>query len=215
MMESGGPAADIKVTTSDLRSQVGRIQNQVKEIQEVVRMYSSTTGPRRVRRAKVDAPSAEAAETNPYSRLMALNTLGVVKNYERVREFSVAIVGIGGVGVSVCEMLTRCGVGKIILYDFDTIELANMNKMFYRPEQSGWNKTMACRHYCSELNPDVSFEVHNMNICSEENRSKFKDTLASGSIDRKEAVSMIVGCVDNLEARQLMEQMSEELQVTL
>ena len=47
----GGPAADIKVTTSDLRGQVGRIQNQVKEIQEVVRMYSSTTGPRRVRRA--------------------------------------------------------------------------------------------------------------------------------------------------------------------
>ena len=104
----------------------------------------------------------------PYSRLMALKSLGVVKNYEAVRDFSVAIVGIGGVGVSVCEMLTRCGVGKIILYDFDTIELANMNKMFYRPEQAGWNKTMACRHYCSELNPDVAFEVHNMNICAEE-----------------------------------------------
>ena len=127
-----------------------------------------------MRRAKVDAPSAEAAETNPYSRLMALNTLGVVKNYERVREFSVAIVGIGGVGVSVCEMLTRCGVGKIILYDFDTIELANMNKMFYRPEQAGWNKTMACRHYCSELNPDTVFEVHNMDITAKENRAKFK-----------------------------------------
>jgi ubiquitin-like modifier-activating enzyme 5 len=50
-------------------------------------------------------------------------------------------------------------------------------------------------------------------ICAEESRAKFKDTLQSGSIDRKEAVSMIVGCVDNMEARQLMEQMSEELQV--
>ena len=59
---------------------------------------------------------------------MALKSLGVVKNYEAVRDFSVAIVGIGGVGVSVCEMLTRCGVGKIIVYDYDTIELANMNK---------------------------------------------------------------------------------------
>lgn len=59
---------------------------------------------------------------------MALKSLGVVKNYERVRDFSVAIVGIGGVGVGVCEMLTRCGVGKIIIYDYDTIELANMNK---------------------------------------------------------------------------------------
>ena len=158
----GGPAADIKVTTSDLRGQVGRIQNQVKEIQEVVRMYSSTTGPRRVRRSKVDVMSQEAQDTNPYSRLMALKSMGVVKNYERVRDFSVAVVGIGGVGVGVVEMLTRCGIGKIIVYDYDTIELANMNKMFYRPEQSGWNKTMACRHYCSELNPDTAFEVHNM-----------------------------------------------------
>ena len=155
---AAGPAADIKVTTSDLRGQVGRIQNQVKEIQEVVRMYSSTTGPRRVRRQKVEMMSAEVVDTNvsrpashsqptrrghgsslhptlqcalpsqPYSRLMALKSLGVVKNYEAVRDFSVAIVGIGGVGVGVCEMLTRCGIGKIIIYDYDTIELANMNK---------------------------------------------------------------------------------------
>ena len=60
----GGPAADIKDTTSDLRGQVGRIQNQVKEIQEVVRMYSSTTGPRRVRRAKVEVMSQEAQDSN-------------------------------------------------------------------------------------------------------------------------------------------------------
>ena len=105
---------------------------------------------------------------------MALKTKGVVKNYERVRDFTVAVVGVGGVGVGVVEMLTRCGVGKIIIYDFDTIELANMNKMFYRPEQSGWNKTMACRHYCSELNPDTIFEVHNIDITKEENMAKFK-----------------------------------------
>jgi len=125
----------------------------------------------------------------------------------------VALVGIGGIGVSVCEMLTRCGVGKIIIYDFDTIELANMNKMFYRPEQSGWNKTMACRHYCSELNPDTIFEVHNIDITATENRAKFKDSLLSGSVDRKEKVSMLVGCVDSWEARELMESVSEEMQL--
>ena len=87
---------------------------------------------------------------------MALKTMGVVKNYERVRDFSVAIVGIGGVGVAVVEMLARCGIGKVVIYDYDTIELANMNKMFYRPEQSGWNKTMACRHDRSELSPGTT-----------------------------------------------------------
>lgn len=215
-MESPGLSAgtaEIKTTTSDLRGQVGRIQNQVKEIQEVVRMYSSTTGPRRVRRQKIEVMSSDASESNPYSRLMALKTMGVVKNYERVRDFSVGIVGIGGVGVGVVEMLTRCGVGKIIIFDYDTIELANMNKMFYRPEQAGWNKTMACRHYCSELNPDTTFEVHNIDVTAKENRAKFKETIATGSLDRKEKVSLLIGCVDNIEARQLMESMSEELQL--
>lgn len=41
---------------------------------------------------------------------------------------SVLIVGIGGVGSVVCEMLTRCGIGKLILYDYDNVELANMNR---------------------------------------------------------------------------------------
>lgn len=85
--------------------------------------------------------------------------------------------------------------------------------MFYRPEQSGWNKTMACRHYCSELNPDTIFEVHNINIATEENRQKLKETVSSGSLDRKSSVSMIIGCVDNWEARQVLEAVCEELQV--
>ena len=77
--------------------------------------------------------------------------------------------------------------------------------MFYRPEQCGWNKTMACRHYCSELNPDTVFEVHNLDIATEENKQKLKETVASGSLDRKSSVNMLIGCVDNWEARQVLE----------
>lgn len=36
--------------------------------------------------------SAEVVDNNPYSRLMALQRMGIVVNYERIREFSVAIV---------------------------------------------------------------------------------------------------------------------------
>ena len=35
------------------------------------------------------------------------------------------------------EMLTRCGIGRLQLYDFDTVELANMNRLFFRPEHAG------------------------------------------------------------------------------
>ena len=55
--------------------------------------------------------SSEVRDDNPYSRLMALKRMGVVENYEDIRTFSVLIVGIGGIGSVVAEMLTRCGVG--------------------------------------------------------------------------------------------------------
>lgn len=67
--------------------------------------------------------SEEVKDSNPYSRLMALKRMGVVENYEAIRNFTVLIVGVGGVGSVVGEMLTRCGLGKIILYDYDKVKL--------------------------------------------------------------------------------------------
>lgn len=44
---------------------------------------------------------------------MALKRMGIVSNYEKIREFTVAVVGVGGVGSVTAEMLTRCGIGKV------------------------------------------------------------------------------------------------------
>ncbi|CAF1444272.1 unnamed protein product, partial [Adineta steineri] len=49
-------------------------------------------------RARIEKMSAEVVDSNPYSRLMALQRMGIVKDYERIRQFSVMIVGVGGVG---------------------------------------------------------------------------------------------------------------------
>lgn len=54
--------------------------------------------------------------------------MGVVHNYESIRNKTVAVIGIGGVGSVAAEMLARCGVGKLILFDYDTVEMANMNR---------------------------------------------------------------------------------------
>ncbi len=64
-------------------------------------------------RARIEKMSAEVVDSNPYSRLMALQRMGIVQDYERIRQFSVMIVGVGGVGSVAAEMLTRCGIGKV------------------------------------------------------------------------------------------------------
>jgi ubiquitin-like modifier-activating enzyme 5 len=58
-------------------------------------------------------------------------------------------------------MLTRCGIGRLLLYDYDTVELANMNRLFFRPEQVGMTKTDAAVQTLSGINPDVVLEVSN------------------------------------------------------
>lgn len=49
---------------------------------------------------------------------MALKRMGIVQNYEKIRECSVAVVGVGGVGSVTAEMLTRCGIGKVSHLNF-------------------------------------------------------------------------------------------------
>lgn len=59
---------------------------------------------------------------------MALKRMGVVSDYEAIRNKTVVVVGIGGVGSVAAEMLSRCGVGKLIMFDYDKVEMANMNR---------------------------------------------------------------------------------------
>lgn len=58
-------------------------------------------------RSRIDRMSAEVVDSNPYSRLMALQRMNIVKDYERIRDKAVAVVGVGGVGSVTADMLTR------------------------------------------------------------------------------------------------------------
>ncbi|CAN1318289.1 Ubiquitin-like modifier-activating enzyme 5 [Linum perenne] len=172
----------------------------------------ANSGP--VRRSKVKDMSAEVVDSNPYSRLMALQRMGIVNNYERIRKFSVAIVGIGGVGSVAAEMLTRCGIGRLLLYDYDKVELANMNRLFFRPEQAGMTKTDAAVHTLSDINPDVVLESFTLNITTVQGFDTFMASLRNKAfLPNKEGngVDLVLSCVDNYEARMAINQVMMNL----
>lgn len=151
-------------------------------------------------REKIAAMSSEVVDSNPYSRLMALKRMGIVDNYEKIRDYTVAVVGVGGVGSVTAEMLTRCGIGKLLLFDYDKVELANMNRLFYQPHQAGLSKVAAAEKTLKEINPDVEFEIYNYNITTMENFQHFVDRIQKGS-KTEGPVNLVLSCVDNFEAR--------------
>ena len=115
----------------------GLSQDELKILSEEIQQKQNA------KRGKIIEMSSEVVDSNPYSRLMALKRMGIVDNYEKIREYTVAVVGVGGVGSVTAEMLTRCGIGKLILFDYDKVELANMNRLFFQPHQAGLSKVAA------------------------------------------------------------------------
>jgi len=155
-------------------------------------------------RGKIETMSAEVKDDNPYSRLMALQRMGIVENYEDIRKCSVVIVGVGGVGSVASEMLTRCGIGKLLLYDYDTVELANMNRLFFTPDQAGLSKVDAAAQTLRNINPDVNIEAHHCNICTVDEYDKFLERLSHGGIEEGSPVNLVLSCVDNYAARMVV-----------
>lgn len=75
------------------------------------------------------------------------------------------------------------------------------NRLFFRPEHAGMTKTDAARKTLEEINPDVVYEAHTYNITKLEHYDHFLDRLRNGGKDNSSSVDLVLGCVDNFEAR--------------
>lgn len=65
------------------------------------------------------------------------------------------IIGCGSVGSTIAENLARCGVGKMTLYDFDTVEAHNVANQMFRAADIGRQKVDALVDIIKEINPEV------------------------------------------------------------
>ena len=79
---------------------------------------------------------------------------------------AVAICGLGGLGSNVAISLARAGIGKLILIDFDRVDITNLHRQQYKANQLGMNKTDALRDNLLEIAPYVTLETHT--ICVKE-----------------------------------------------
>lgn len=83
--------------------------------------------------------------------------------FQRLRNTTIMIFGVGGVGSHCIEALARCGVGKLILIDNDTVSLTNLNRQSIAFHSTIGNyKTKVMEAKIKEICPDtevVTYEV--------------------------------------------------------
>lgn len=79
--------------------------------------------------------------------------------HRAVAEARVAIAGLGGLGSNIAVMLTRCGVGHLLLVDFDRVDITNLNRQAYRIPHLGQYKTQALTDILREINPYLEVET--------------------------------------------------------
>ena len=136
--------------------------------------------------------------------------MGVVDNYELISQQTVIIVGVGGVGSVTAEMLTRVGVGKLILFDYDKVEIANMNRLFYTPNQVGLTKVDAAKLTLESINPNTIIQAYNGDITLGETYDKLFNSIVEGGIEGQKC-DLVLSCVDNYAARMTINSLCNEL----
>lgn len=73
---------------------------------------------------------------------------------------SVLIVGCGALGSPVAMYLAGAGVGRIVLADFDNVELSNLHRqVFYSEESISRNKAVCLQSQIKALNSEIEVEV--------------------------------------------------------
>ena len=80
---------------------------------------------------------------------------------------TVAICGLGGLGSNIAISLARAGIGKLILIDFDRVDITNLHRQQYKANQIGMNKTDALRDNLLEIAPYVAIETHTERVAEE------------------------------------------------
>ena len=89
---------------------------------------------------------------------------------ELYRAFSsamVAVCGLGGLGSIIAIALARAGIGKLILIDFDRVDITNLHRQQYKADQIGMHKTDALAENLREINPYIELEAHTERITEE------------------------------------------------
>ena len=109
---------------------------------------------------------------------------------------TVAVCGLGGLGSSIAIALARAGIGKLILCDFDRVDITNLHRQQYKADQIGMYKTEALEKNLKEIAPYISLKAHTERIMEENAAALLNDAdIICEAFDDAESKAMLANTV--------------------
>ena len=98
---------------------------------------------------------------------------------EKLKNSKVAIFGIGGVGSYAVEALARAGIGHLVLVDYDSYDITNINRQLGAYHSTiGKYKVEVMKERIQDINPDIMVEIYRPEEIEGEDSSIIDDTFS-------------------------------------
>ena len=116
--------------------------------------------------------------------------------HDRFSSATAAICGLVGLGSNIAIALARAGIGRLILVDFDRVDITNLHRQQYKAEQIGEYKTEALAANLLEISPYTEVK----GVTEKVTEGNFLELLEGADIvceafDNAEAKAMLVNGV--------------------
>lgn len=124
-----------------------------------------------------------------YNRQISLKAVDF-DGQEKLKASCVLIVGAGGLGCAASQYLASAGVGKVILVDFDTISLSNLQRqILYTDADMGKPKAEVAKARLQSINPNIEVQA----VVKKCDDAEFAELIRQ--------VDVVVDCTDNVDVR--------------
>lgn len=147
--------------------------------------------------------AALEADIIPDRYQRSIGTVGT-EGQIKLLEAKVGVIGAGGLGGFVLELLSRMGVGRLVVVDGDSFTDSNLNRQLLGLETNlGKSKVRAAAERIIEVNSSVEVETHHCLGTSSNLPEIFK------------GCDLVLDCLDNLPSRFDLEKVCGELGITM
>ena len=99
-----------------------------------------------------------------FSRQIILKNIGTL-GQKKILSAKVLIIGAGGLGCPAAEFLTRAGIGKLGVIDYDKVNLSNLHRQtLYTNKDIGKVKILIVKKILSRINPNTKVQTYNLKL---------------------------------------------------